>query len=254
MKWLALCIVSVLLASAVSAQDISFKKASLSSSSSLKRTPVAFSITNTGISIHARSGTDVIDEILFADVLKISYGTTDRRRIVEGVLVAPILMATKAQDHWLVIEYSRDGSVRDSILQLDKSDFRGIIAALNARSGKHVEVLDTKSPFLDPSVGSHDVDERVAYPVRDVMPLIDPAMRAMGCDVRTRKQDFVECYRDPKRAGRTGMGGERVRVIIHAETPGTRVQIVTTPGMSHRNWSSPIFRELTRLLEAKPKV
>jgi hypothetical protein len=50
-------------------------------------------------------------------------------------------------------------------------------------------------------------------------------------------------------SGRTGWGGERVNAILEASGEKTRVRITTVKGMG-RNWSTPIFGEMKRRLEA----
>src|SRR5260221_4099646 len=82
-----------------SAEDTSFKKTRLSSPTDLKSVPANLTITKSGISIHTKAGSAADVELPFSTVSRINYGTKDRRRLLEGAIIAPVLAATKAQSH-----------------------------------------------------------------------------------------------------------------------------------------------------------
>ncbi len=226
-----------------SAEDTSFKKTRLSSPTDLKSVPVNLTITKSGISIHTKAGSAADVELPFSTVSRISYGTKDRRRLLEGAIIAPVLAATKAQSHWLVIECSPDGVPRSVVLQLHKAEFRDVISSLNMQSGRRVEALE------DPTTGSQNIDEVLPLRLDEVMPAIEPAMRSMGCDIRKRKKNGVECYRSHEHAGQAGTSGETVSAFVEANGSGTRIRIKTSHGLFGRNWSTPMYRELRKQLE-----
>src|SRR5437879_13081023 len=101
-----------------------------------------------------------------------SYGTKDRRRLLEGAIIAPVLATTKAQSHWLVIERTQDSVPRSVVLQLHKAEFHDVISTLNLHSGRRVEALE------DPTSGSRDVDEVLPLRLDEVMSAIEPASRS----------------------------------------------------------------------------
>src|SRR5262249_39840239 len=129
------------------------------------------------------------------------------------------------------------------VLQLHKAEFRDVIAALNRQSGRRVEILE------DPTSGSQNVDEVLPLRLDEVMSAIEPAMRSMGCEIRKRKKDGVECYRSSIHVSPTGTSGETVSASVETNGSGTRIRIKTSHGLSGRNWSTPMYRELRRQLD-----
>ena len=69
------------------------------------------------------------------------YSFSKSPRYKAGLLVSPFLLFTSGKKHWLTLQADKDFV----FLQMDKSNYKLIIATFEAKSGKKVEtVADTK--------------------------------------------------------------------------------------------------------------
>jgi hypothetical protein len=106
----------------------------------------------------------------------------------------------------------------------------------------------------DPSKGSKDVDQIVAYPMEKVLDAAKQALATYGCSVKKEKPDYLECTRDRHVGVFVGSGGEKVKVKLSAKGSETRVQINTGKGfvgrLGKKNWSTPIFDEMMKILKS----
>jgi hypothetical protein len=107
----------------------------------------------------------------------------------------------------------------------------------------------------DPSKGSKDVDQTVAYPMAKVLDAARLAMATYGCDSKKDKEkaDYLECTRDRHVGVMVGSGGEKVTVKLSEKGSETRVEIKTGKGfvgrLGKKNWSTPIFDEMMKTLK-----
>jgi hypothetical protein len=107
----------------------------------------------------------------------------------------------------------------------------------------------------DPSKGSKDVDQTVAYPMAKVLDAARLAMATYGCDSKKDKEkaDYLECTRDRHVGVMVGSGGEKVTVKLSEKGSETRVEIKTGKGfvgrLGKKNWSTPIFNEMMKTLK-----
>ena len=105
----------------------------------------------------------------------------------------------------------------------------------------------------DPSKGSKDVDQTVAYPIAKVLDAAKQALNTYGCDVKKEKPDYLECTRDRHVGVVVGSGGEKVTVQLGANGNETRVEIKTGKGfvgrLGKKNWSTPIFDDMMKTLK-----
>jgi hypothetical protein len=105
----------------------------------------------------------------------------------------------------------------------------------------------------DPSKGSKDIDQTVAYPMAKVLDAAKQAVLVYGCDVKKEKPDSFECTRDRHIGAFVGSGGEKVTVQLSQQGSETRVRIKTGKGFAGRlgkkNWSTPIFNEMVKTLK-----
>lgn len=241
------------------AEDLVFPKTRLSSPNGVQETAVTLTITDSALVIgnahnpRSKSGAEqaVALEIPFSTIVRIRYGLTDRRRVLEGIALTPWLMFAKEQSHWLVIEHGAGTPPQPTLLRLHKNEFQGVIAVLNARAGKPVEVLDPGSSVVDPTVGSFDVDAVLPFSSDQVFAALKASMEGFGCRTGKLSKGRMECHRGLAAKARTGAGGELVTAILQPSGEGTRLTIKTSRGLG-RNWSSPIFRETQRRLESPP--
>jgi hypothetical protein len=267
---LTLCLAGLTFVQAARADDVTFSKSRYSSVKQPKEADVVLTITDSKVLIKAKEGkkakndTPLGLEIPFSSIDSMSYELATRHRVSEGAGVmvlslgaGAVLMATKTKSHWLDIE-SHDGDVKQvTILRLDKSEYEQVISTLEARTGKHIAVLDSKTSTFNPTAGSKDMDQVVPFRMDTVAAALKPAMESMGCQVKQAKPRQIECKRPWAKgrsdAERTGSGGEKVIAKLDAKGEQTRVRISTEKGfvghMVKKNWSTPIYEEMLKQLQ-----
>ncbi|MDM7996756.1 MAG: hypothetical protein QUT30_13885 [Acidobacteriota bacterium] len=231
---------------------------------------VDFSIAETRVlikSTHTDKKKPTVDlDLPYSSIDAISYQPAARRRWIEGVVdgavftpaVGAVVAATKNISHWLAIEYRDKETKQVAILRLDKSEYRNLLSALAARSGKNITSLNanTRSLIL-PASDSRNVDELVPYGTERIAAALKPAMESQGCKVTKEKSNQIECKRPflpwGNNSERTGSGGEKVTARFNAKGGKTRVRIWTGKGFVGRwvkkNWSTPIYQEMLKNLE-----
>lgn len=105
----------------------------------------------------------------------------------------------------------------------------------------------------DPSKGSKNIDQTVAYPMDKVLDAAKQALATYGCNVKKERADYLECTRDRHVGVFVGSGGEKVTVRLSAKGSETRVEIKTGKGfvgrLGKKNWSTPIFDEMMKTLK-----
>ena len=128
-----------------------------------------------------------------------------------------------------------------------------IVLTLNVVYAQAVQPASQAQEKDDPSKGSKDIDQTVAYPMDKVLDAVKQAITTYGCDVKREKPDYVECTRDRHVGVMVGSGGEKVTVQLSAKGTETRVQIKTGKGfvgrLGKKNWSTPIFDEMMKTLK-----
>jgi len=106
----------------------------------------------------------------------------------------------------------------------------------------------------DPTDGSEDVDRMVPFAMERVHAAAKQALATYGCEIKKERPDTLECTRSRHVGVFVGSGGEKVTVQLSAKDDGTRVQVKTGKGfvgrLGKKNWSTPIFAEMERLLQS----
>lgn len=243
------------------ADDVIFHKSRYSSVKQQREADVSLTITDSKMLIQGTKENGLKIEIPYSSIDSISYEVAARHRVGEGASVALlspgtgfVLMATKTKSHWLDIDYHDGDAKQLTIIRLDKSEYKDVIATLEARTGKHIGTLDANHSEFNPTAGSKDVDTVIPYQRDAVASAIKSAMASMGCDVKKAKADHLECKR-PWAKGhhdteRTGSGGEKVTAKLEAKGEQTRVRIETEKGFVGRlvkkNWSTPIYEAMMK--------
>ena len=178
------------------AEQAIFDKSTLIATGGAKPTPVSLIISDVGVTIRSKAKTaSVIFDLPYGIINKIRYGYLDQRKASLLPLIGITALFIKGQSHWLVIE-STAGSVNDTtVLRLDKTEYRDVLAALNSKSGKDVEMLAPGNTLVDPTIGSHDEDETVPFHIDQVIAALKPAMEQYSCKVGKTKTNRVECHR-----------------------------------------------------------
>lgn len=254
------CLALVTLAPANQAQDMTFKKTRYSSVRQPKESDVALTITDSKIMIKGKKENGITVEIPYSSIDSMTYELSARHRVGEGagvMLLSPatgaVMMLTKTKSHWLDVEYHDGEAKQEMILRLDKSEYEKVLSTLEARTGKPIARLDTKTSPLNPTAGSKDVDEVIPFRMEQVAGALKPAMETFGCKVTEAKEKRVECKRGRGNDERTGYGGEKVTAELQAKGEQTRVRLWTGKGFVGRvrknNWSTPIYQEMLKTLQ-----
>lgn len=238
------------------ANETTFTKAKYSSVKQPNEANVDLTVDDSKIVIKGKGkkakGIDL--EIPYGAIDAMSYEMASRHRVGEGAALmtvslgaGAILMATKTKSHWLSIDH-HDGEVKqETILRLDKSEYESVISALESKSGKHVTVLDAKTGSLNPTAGSQNVDEVLAYSTENITVALKAAMQSQGCEVTKVTDSRIQCKRARGYSELRGAGGEKVTARLESQGGSTHVRISTAKG--RKNWSTPIYQEMIKGLK-----
>lgn len=246
--------------SACLAQDVTFSKTKYSSVKLPKEADVALTITDSKVLIKGKKTNGINLEIPYSSIDAMSYERATRHRVGEGaglMALSPaggaVLMTTKTSSYWLEIEYHEGDAKQLTVLRLDKSEYKDVIATLKARTGKKIAVVDPKTSSLSPTAGSKDMDGVVPFGTDKVATALKSAMENEGCKVTHVTASRVECKRARGQSELTGVGGEKVTATLEAKGEQTRVRIWTGKGFEGRvnkkNWSPPIYQQMMKILE-----
>ena len=76
----------------------------------------------------------------------IEYGQNVSRRYAAAVLISPLLLLSKSRKHFVTLEYiDSDGKQQALVFRAGKGDIRGLLAALEARTGRRIEFQDDEA-------------------------------------------------------------------------------------------------------------
>jgi hypothetical protein len=241
---------ALVLVSVSCAQDAVFDKSALVGASGTKTTPVDLIISNTGVTVRSKGPTpSVILDLPYSSISNLGYTFVEQGKAWLAPLMGLSALFIKGQSHWLVIDSNAAGAPSGkTVLKLGKTEYLEVVAALTARSGKRVEMLAPGSTLVDPTLGSHDEDQIVPFPVDQVRAALKPAMEHCYCKVSKSKGDRLECGRGLRPPDSIG-GSEEVTAILEPQGQQTQVRIRTARGFG-KNWSSPIYLEMLRTLQA----
>jgi hypothetical protein len=82
----------------------------------------------------------------FVKINILEYGQRVNRRVLEAIVVSPLLLLSKSRKHFLTIGYEDSDGVQQSIVfRLEKDDVRSVLAGLEARTGRRVEYQDDEA-------------------------------------------------------------------------------------------------------------
>jgi len=83
-------------------------------------------------------------DIPAASITNLVYERAAQPRYTTGLLLAWPLLFTKSKKHYLTIQYTDNGLGKYAVSKLDKGNFREILAAAEATTGKKVERSEEK--------------------------------------------------------------------------------------------------------------
>ncbi len=76
----------------------------------------------------------------------IEYGQQVDRRLLEAILISPMLILSKKRAHFLAIGYqTEDGRQEAVLLKVDKKSIRAVLVSLEARTGLRVTYMDSEA-------------------------------------------------------------------------------------------------------------
>ena len=76
----------------------------------------------------------------------IEYGQNVNRRYLAAVLISPILLLSKSRKHFVTLAYvDADGKHQALVFRAGKGDIRGLLASLEARTGRRIEFQDDEA-------------------------------------------------------------------------------------------------------------
>jgi hypothetical protein len=145
------------------------------------------------------------------------------------------------------------GAKQLTVLRLDKSEYKNVLAALESNTGKQIATVNAKTSPLNPTAESKDKDEVVPFGTDKVAAALKVAMENEGCKVTEENQGRIECKRPRGASERTGSGGEKITAMLEPRGAQTRVRIQTGKGfygrLGKKNWSTAIYDEMMKTLQ-----
>jgi hypothetical protein len=81
--------------------------------------------------------------IAYARINTLEYGQNVSRRFVAAALISPVLLLSKSRKHFITIGYTDPEDKQQALVfRVDKTDVRGLLASLEARTGRRIEYQD----------------------------------------------------------------------------------------------------------------
>lgn len=79
----------------------------------------------------------------YSNINTLEYGQKVDRRYMEAILISPMLLLAKKRTHFLTIGYvDESGRQQAMVFRVGSGDVRGLIAGLEAKTGRRVEFQD----------------------------------------------------------------------------------------------------------------
>ena len=76
----------------------------------------------------------------------LEYGQRVNRRVVEAVLISPLLLLAKKRKHFLTVGYTDEqGRQQALVFQVHKGAVRAVLVSLEAKTGRKVEFQDDEA-------------------------------------------------------------------------------------------------------------
>lgn len=204
------------------AQDAIFNKSALVGPSGVKTTPVELIVSDAGVTIRSKDKTPILD-LPYSSINNLGYTYVEHGKAYLTPLVGLSAFFLKGESHWLVIDSNAGAVNGHTVLRLDKTEFKEVVAALTAKSGKRVEMLAPGSTLVDPTIGSHDEDQVVPFRMDQVNAALKSAMASCSCKVSTAKVGRLECARGLRPPDSIG-GAEVVTAMMESQGQQTQVR------------------------------
>lgn len=76
----------------------------------------------------------------------VEYGQKVDRRLMEAILVSPLLILSKKRAHYVTVGFeTEDGKQQAMLFRVDKSAIRAVLVSLEARTGRKVTFMDEEA-------------------------------------------------------------------------------------------------------------
>jgi hypothetical protein len=84
--------------------------------------------------------------VAYPKIDTLEYGQHVSRRYAAAVLLSPVLLLSKARQHYVTLGYlDAEGKHQALVFQIGKGDIRSALASLEARTGRRVEFQDEEA-------------------------------------------------------------------------------------------------------------
>jgi hypothetical protein len=78
--------------------------------------------------------------IPYGEIAEMEYEKSKHRRWKTGILLSPLALLSKGKKHWLAVIQGE----KETVFQLDKSNFSKILAAIEGKTGKKVKMVASR--------------------------------------------------------------------------------------------------------------
>lgn len=76
----------------------------------------------------------------------LEYGQKVDRRLMEAVLISPLLILSKKRAHYLAVGFeAEDGKQQAMLFKVDKNAIRAVLVSLEARTGRKITYMDEEA-------------------------------------------------------------------------------------------------------------
>lgn len=85
-------------------------------------------------------------QVPYDSINLLEYGQKASRRLAMAIVVSPIFLLSKKRVHFLTVGYvDEQGRQQAMVLRLDKDDVRAVLAGLEAKTGRKVQLQDDEA-------------------------------------------------------------------------------------------------------------
>lgn len=146
-RTISILLVIFVVGSLIFAEDTDFRGVKLADAKG-KQADADLIFHDTGKDLVVRVADRDVVTIPYDELDKFTYEYTKKHRITQGAIVmvaslgaGAVVMMTKSKSHWLYIDYHEQNAPKTVVLRMDKHEYKKIVAAVPAHTGKEVQFL-----------------------------------------------------------------------------------------------------------------
>ena len=84
--------------------------------------------------------------VAYRKINTVEYGQSVSRRYAAAILISPVLLLSKSRKHFVTLGYvDTEGRQQALVFRVDKGDIRTVLASLEARTGRRIELQDDEA-------------------------------------------------------------------------------------------------------------